>query len=166
MIYLMDSYFTSFQKSESIKNLALAQIQIQKHIKDIAKDSKGYGYNYTSLDKLLQYVRPLLADYGIAFIQMPVGNENEVGIETLYIHPESGEWISNAIVSPLHDARGMNIYQSAGCAITYFRRYSLSSFIGIASEDDTDAVTDTVSKQSESQVDKHFKSLKEEDDKW
>ena len=33
----------------------------------------------------------------------------------------------------------MNTYQSIGSAITYFRRYSLSSFVGIASEEDVDA---------------------------
>jgi hypothetical protein len=33
----------------------------------------------------------------------------------------------------------MNTYQSVGSAITYFRRYSLSSFVGIASEKDEDA---------------------------
>jgi hypothetical protein len=35
----------------------------------------------------------------------------------------------------------MNMYQSIGSAITYFRRYSLSSFVGIASEEDRDAST-------------------------
>jgi hypothetical protein len=32
----------------------------------------------------------------------------------------------------------MNTYQSVGSAITYYRRYSLSSFTGIASEEDVD----------------------------
>jgi hypothetical protein len=35
----------------------------------------------------------------------------------------------------------MNTYQSIGSAITYFRRYSLSSFVGIASEEDVDAAS-------------------------
>jgi hypothetical protein len=132
--------------SESIKNIAAAQLKVQKEIKDISKDSTGYGYKYTSFDKLVQYLRPLLAKHGISFIQMPVGDKYDdgkgtVGLQTLYMHAESGEWITNAIKSPVAESKGMNKYQSIGSAITYFRRYSLSSFVGIASEEDVDAAS-------------------------
>jgi|TARA_R100000750_G_scaffold15653_2_gene10233 hypothetical protein len=125
------------QKSESIKNIATAQLELQREIKDISKDSKGYGYNYTSFDKLVQYLRPILTKHGISFIQMPAGEGLTVGVTTLYMH-SSGEWISNTILSPIAEHKGMNTYQSVGSAITYYRRYSLSSFTGIASEEDVD----------------------------
>lgn len=125
--------------SESIKNIAAAQLKVQKEIKDISKDSTGYGYKYTSFDKLVQYLRPLLAKHGISFVQMPVGDDKKVGLQTIYMHAESGEWITNSIKSPIAESKGMNTYQSIGSAITYFRRYSLSSFVGIASEEDVDA---------------------------
>ncbi len=135
------------QMSESIKNIATAQLALQSEIKDIAKDSTGYGYNYTSFDKLVQYLRPLLSKHGISFIQMPVSNEFDdetarIGLATLYMHT-SGEWIISNMLSPILDSKGMNMYQSIGSAITYFRRYSLSSFVGIASEEDIDAASDT-----------------------
>lgn len=160
-MYVLES---EFKTSDTISNLAAAQIAIQSEIQDISKDAKGYGYNYTSFDKLVQYLRPLLTKHGISFIQMPIGNDNEVGLTTLYMHAESGEWVSNSIACPIVESRGMNQYQSIGCAITYFRRYSLSSFVGIASEDDTDAVTDTVTntKDTDSQVDKHIQSIRSE----
>ena len=125
--------------SESVKNLAAAQLKVQKEIKDISKDSTGYGYKYTSFDKLVQYLRPLLSKHGISFIQMPVGDKYQVGLQTVYMHSDSGEWITNVIKSPIVESKGMNTYQSIGSAITYFRRYSLSSFVGIASEEDADA---------------------------
>jgi len=125
--------------SESIKNIAAAQLKVQKEIKDISKDSTGYGYKYTSFDKLVQYLRPLLTKHGISFVQMPVGDDKQVGLQTMYMHAESGEWITNSIKSPIAESKGMNTYQSIGSAITYFRRYSLSSFVGIASEEDIDA---------------------------
>ena len=134
--------------SDSIKNIAAAQLAVQKEIKDISKDSTGYGYKYTSFDKLVQYLRPLLAKHGISFVQMPLGGspghddgKGTVGLQTLYMHAESGEWITNAIKSPVAESKGMNTYQSIGSAITYFRRYSLSSFVGIASEEDVDAAS-------------------------
>ena len=127
--------------SESIKNIAAAQLKVQKEIKDISKDSTGYGYKYTSFDKLVQYLRPLLTKHGISFVQMPVGDDKQVGLQTIYMHAESGEWITNSIKSPIAESKGMNTYQSIGSAITYFRRYSLSSFVGIASEEDADAAS-------------------------
>ena len=126
------------QKSESIKSLASAQLALQKEIKDISKDSTGYGYKYTSFDKLVQYLRPLLAKHGISFIQMPDGTAGSIGLTTLYMHI-SGEWIANTVLCPIAEHKGMNAYQSVGSAITYFRRYSLASFVGIASEEDVDA---------------------------
>ena len=123
--------------SESIKNLASAQVKVQKEIEDMAHDSKGYGYNYTSYDALVKYLRPLLTKHGISFVQMPVGSNSEIGVETLYMHT-SGEWVRSGMMTPIADSKGMNIYQSVGSAITYFRRYSLSAFVGIASDEDND----------------------------
>ena len=68
---------------------------------------------------------------------MPVGSSSEIGVETLYMHT-SGEWIRSGMMTPIADSKGMNIYQSVGSAITYFRRYSLSAFVGIASDADND----------------------------
>jgi len=128
---------TETTMSESIKNLAEAQVKIQKEISDMPKDSKGYGYTYTSYDALVKYLRPLLTKHGISFVQMPVGSDNEIGVETLYMHT-SGEWIRSAVCSPIIASKQMNVYQSVGAAITYFRRYSLSAFVGIASDEDND----------------------------
>ena len=123
--------------SESIKNLASAQVKVQKEIEDMAHDSKGYGYNYTSYDALVKYLRPLLTKHGISFVQMPVGSDAEIGVETLYMHT-SGEWVRSGMMTPIAESKSMNIYQSVGSAITYFRRYSLSAFVGIASDADND----------------------------
>ena len=128
---------TETTMSESIKNLAAAQVKIQQEIADMPKDSKGYGYNYTSYDALVKYLRPLLTKHGVSFVQMPVGSDSEIGVETLYMHT-SGEWIRSTVCSPIIESKQMNIYQSVGAAITYYRRYSLSAFVGIASDEDND----------------------------
>ena len=41
--------------------------------------------------------------------------------------------------SPIGGMKGMNVYQSSGSAITYFRRYALMSFLGVFGEEDLDA---------------------------
>ena len=124
--------------SDSIKNIAKAQCSLQSEIKDINKDAKGYGYKYTSLDALVKYLRPLLTKNGLSFMQMPKGDDSTVGLETIFMH-ESGEWIESSVYAPIADLKGMNTYQSIGSAITYLRRYSLSAFVGIASDEDNDA---------------------------
>lgn len=134
------------KKSESIAKLAKAQSLVQMELIDIAKDAKAYNYNYTSLDKLLKYLRPLLTKHGISFVQAPISGDGLVGVETLWMH-ESGEWIENTMVSSVATLKGMNLYQEIGSAITYYRRYSISSFVGIASDDDMDA-TGTSEKKS------------------
>jgi len=124
-----------FEMSSSIAKLALAQTKVQKEIKDLPKESKGFAHKYTTFDKLVQYLRPILAKHGISFIQMPCGENENVGVITLYMHT-SGEYISSKVETQIIQAQ--NKYQSMGSAITYFKRYSLASFVGIASDEDTD----------------------------
>ena len=45
---------------------------------------------------------------------------------------------------PLVDLKGQNIYQSFGSGTTYFRRYALSSALGIVSDKDLDAYGEQV----------------------
>ena len=124
-----------FEMSSSIAKLALAQTKVQKEIKDLPKESKGFAHKYTTFDKLVQYLRPILSKHGISFIQMPCGDNENVGVITIYMHT-SGEYISSKVETQIIQAQ--NKYQSMGSAITYFKRYSLASFVGIASDEDTD----------------------------
>lgn len=124
--------------SENLENIFKAQIAMQSELTNIAKDSKGYGYNYTSLEKLIEFIRPYLAKHKLGYIQTNHTNEDgTVGVTTRLIH-ESGEWIEDTLTAPLTKLAKMNEYQVAGSLITYFRRYSLASMLGIASDEDID----------------------------
>ena len=61
------------------------------------------------------------------------------GLTTLLFHHPSGESIQSHAVIPECSMKGMNVYQSTGSGITYYRRYMLSSMLGIISDADTDA---------------------------
>lgn len=134
-------------RSESITELAKAQLKVQAELKDIGKGAKGYGYNYTSFDDLVQYLRPLLTKHGISFIQSPIGEDGKIGLTTLWMH-ESGEFVEESFVTDRAELKGMNIYQTIGSAITYYRRYMLSAFVGIASEEDTDTGSKPATKKT------------------
>ena len=124
--------------SESIESLSISLISLQGELLNIGKDSKGYGYNYTSLEKLLEYIRPLMAKHNLGFIQTPTNNENRIGVTTRLIH-KSGEFIEDTLLMDKSNLAKMNDYQVAGSIITYFRRYAVSSILGIASDEDVDA---------------------------
>src|SRR5207249_3718382 len=105
----------------------------------IGRDSQGYGYRYTSLDKLIAETRPILTKHGICIKQEPsyvlVG---ETLRPVLVTRMECGEDRSG-FSTPLYVTEQTS--QGYGTAITYARRYAWAAALGIASEEDTDAAT-------------------------
>lgn len=120
-------------KSESIKNLALAMNKAQSQMGGAhkGKNNPFFKSSYADLGAVVQAVKEPFADNGLAYIQFPIEENGRVGVETILTHT-SGEWISNKFTVQLtkQDAQG------AGSAITYCRRYALQAIAGIPSEDD------------------------------
>ena len=123
-------------KSESIKNLAVALGKFQGEVKNAVNsaDNPFFKSKYAPLNEILNDVRPLLAKNGLSVIQMPGGDGSVVTMTTTLLH-ESGEWIESPELTLKADKATA---QGAGSAITYARRYSLSAVLGITSEDDDD----------------------------
>ena len=128
--------------SETLTELYKDYIEAQIKLNNIAKDSSGYNYKYTSLEKLLEYVKPILHTHGLAVMQFSVSN----GVITRLIH-KSGEWIETELFGDTIQLAKMNAYQVQGSQHTYYRRYALASICGIASDDDMDAKGEQVQTQ-------------------
>lgn len=135
------------KRSESIKEIAIALCKFQQEVKNPSNNASNplYKSKYSTLDNVINTVKPVLAKFGLSYIQSPSTSDDGlyIGTTTLLMH-ESGEWIeSDPIVLPAYklgkDAVKIYDAQAAGIAITYSRRYSLSSLLGISSEDDDDA---------------------------
>jgi hypothetical protein len=136
--------------SESLANIATALAKVQAEIKNPIKNQINKGVQgapkYANLEDTLQdYVRPICSKYGISVYQSIKTNENgQVGVCTVLIH-ESGEFIEGDyvfcdIVIPTNSS-GKKILtegQATGVCITYLRRYSLNSALGINGDKDTD----------------------------
>lgn len=134
----------TMKTSDKCESIFQAQIAMQSEMTNIAMDSQGYGYKYTSLKTLIAHVRPIMAKHGLGFFQTTTSKENgEVGVTTRLIHT-SGEWIEDTMTAPLTKLAKMNEYQVAGSVITYFRRYALSALLGIASDEDMDVQGEVV----------------------
>lgn len=88
---------------------------------------------YAPLDAIVDATRPVLAKYGLAIQQNPVYEDGLAGVQTKILH-KAGFCQTSVLLLPLKDQSP----QGVGSAITYARRYSLASVLGMATEDDDD----------------------------
>ena len=133
-------------KSESIKNLAIAMNKAQAEMGGAAKDSANpfFKSKYADLGAVVHAVKEPFANNGLSYVQFPIEDAGRIGVETILMH-ESGEWMSNLFTVALtkQDA------QQAGSALTYCRRYALQAVAGIPSEDDDGNAASKQAKASE-----------------
>lgn len=127
------------KQSESIKSLLASVVKAQGEFPTLPKDKSGYGYKYTDLDTVISTIRPILSKHSLAFVQsLTVTESGRQGITTRLFNSE-GEWIEDTIALPDVAMAKTNAAQNLGAAITYMRRYALSSMLGVTSDEDTDA---------------------------
>ena len=117
------------------KNIYKALADFQQEVPVLLKGTDGYGYKYVQLEHIITQINPLLKKHNSGFTQLIEGE----GLTTILFHTKSGESVQSASSIPHCDMKGMNAYQSAGAGITYYRRYALSSMLGIIADSDTDA---------------------------
>jgi len=103
-------------------------LQFQKEIGVIAKDSKNphFKNTYASLTQILGEVKPVLTTLGLVILQ-PINN----GKVYTVIMDGDKTIADSAIDLPTNLAP-----QALGSAITYFRRYTLSSLLALEIDDD------------------------------
>lgn len=130
------------KQTEKTNTLLQSLVEAQAEFETLPKDKAGYGYNYTDLDTVISYIRPILKKHGLGFIQMLSTLEgNAPAITTRLIH-SSGEWIEDTTpLPPVQLAKG-NAAQNLGAAITYMKRYTLCAMLGISSDEDVDGKSD------------------------
>jgi hypothetical protein len=101
----------------------------------ISKDAKNpfFKSNYASLPHIITEIAEPLEKAGLVLSQFPNGD----GLTTMLIHADSGEFISATYT--LQVVR-QNDPQAQGSAISYARRYAITSVLNLAiSDDDAEA---------------------------
>ena len=125
--------------SPDISELSKALFSIQNNLPPAIKDARNtfVGNDYATLNSVMETCRDALYSHGIWLVQLPCPAPVElgtghIGLETRLTHVESGQWLSSVTVIPLpkSDPQGL------GSALTYARRYSLCTILGIITEDD------------------------------
>lgn len=124
-------------RSESITEINKALNSFHKEVKQPFKDKNNpfYKSKYVPLENVAEAIDKTSTKFGLTYTQYPVSNEKgEVGVATI-LHHESGEYME---YPPLMVKPEKNTPQGVGSAITYSRRYSLSTVFGITSDQDDD----------------------------
>ena len=126
-----------FAKGLEDRNLGIykALAAFQQECPVIHKGAQGHNYSYADLPAIFEVINPLLAKHGLGFTQ-PLQGES---ILTVLFHVGTGETIESLTNIPVDTGSRMNIYQSMGSGITYYRRYAISSLLGIITDVDLDA---------------------------
>ena len=122
-----------------MKHLLKSLAAFQQEVKVIHKGTQGYGYSYADLPKIFEEINPLLQKHGLGFTQLINSQDGLNYLKTILFHVESGESIDSLTLIPYVQLKGMNDFQSFGSGVTYFRRYCLSSMLGLVTDKDTDA---------------------------
>lgn len=122
-----------------MKHLFKSLAAFQQEVKVIHKANQGYGYSYSDLPKIFSEINPLLQKHGLGFTQLINSKDGLNYLKTVLFHIESGEMIDSETLIPYVQLKGMNDFQSFGSGVTYFRRYCLSSILGLVTDKDTDA---------------------------
>jgi hypothetical protein len=138
-----------------MKNLYNALANFQQEVPVIHKGTEGYGYSYADLPTIFEKINPLLKKHGLGFTQSVTSVANSEGnlqpvIQTIVFHTESDEKIESITPIPQDvTLKGMNDFQVMGSAVTYIRRYAISSLLGLVTDKDNDASGEQVKVKKE-----------------
>ena len=104
-------------------------LEVQKEVGAISKDSKNpfFKSKYFDINQLIEHVQPVLNKHGLVLIQ-PIKSGK---VESVLVDVESGDEIDSSLQLP-----ELNDPQKLGSCITYYRRYTLASLLGLQAEDD------------------------------
>ena len=136
-----------------MKHLLKSLAAFQQEVKVIHKATQGFGYTYADLPKIFEEINPLLQKHGLGFTQLINTKEGINYLATVVFHVESGEQIESNCMIPYVQLKGMNDYQSFGSAVSYFRRYCLSSILCLVSDKDLDASGEQVKTKKKPKID-------------
>lgn len=119
--------------TDNITDLAAALCKAQIMIEGAEKNKTNPAFRskYADLGACWDACRVPLGENGLSIIQIPSISDGCVHLTTILLHL-SGQSIRGTLSLPIakFDAQG------AGSVITYARRYSLCSMVGIAPDDD------------------------------
>lgn len=141
--------------------VSAAFVKAQAEFKPAVKSASNphLRSKYAKLEDVITAVRESLAKHGLAFTQSSYLEEGVLTLTTRLIH-ESGEMLYSSMSIPVTKPDSQGI----GSTLSYAKRYSLSSLLGVSSGDGDDdgASTSSASKDNAIAAAKVVKAKKAE----
>lgn len=122
--------------SDKIDEISQALISAQSEFTPILKNkyNKFFDSYYADLASVIEATRPALLKYGLCLVQFPFCENGRAGVISKLIHGKSEQFFEDTLsLKPESDTP-----QKVGGTVTYARRYSAESLMGVSSEDDDD----------------------------
>ena len=112
-----------------MKELLKALANVKKEVGKLSKTETNpfFKSKYFDINSLIQQIEPLLEKNNLLLLQ-PIENNK---VKSVIYEVESGTSVSSEIELP-----NLTDPQKLGSAITYYRRYTLQSLLGLQAEDD------------------------------
>lgn len=118
---------------------------------EIIKATEAYGYYYATLKDILDVIHPILRKNELWY-QHSNSFDATSGNNTLntivYSTLDSSYVESNTLIDGDATLAKMNKFMVEGSAITYFRRYHITTLLGLTTDEDTDAAGKRVTKKA------------------
>jgi hypothetical protein len=123
-------------RSETLNELIAALSKAQGSFPIIKKTSKGYNYNYADLSEIMTSIQPILIENGLALVHQSSASH----LTTTLFHT-SGQWMSTEFQLIINEKANGNATQARGSAITYAKRYNITSLLNLSADEDDDAAS-------------------------
>ena len=110
---------------------------VQAAVGTLPKDGTNphYSSKYTTLEKIVETVRPLLVEHGLVWMTFPTRNAaDQPSLRYELTHAPSGAHVGDTV--PLMIERTSP--QGLGSALTYMRRYTLCAVLDLVADEDDD----------------------------
>lgn len=115
---------------------AIAKAQGQIRNAALNRTNTHLNSSYADIAAVWDACRAACSDAGVAVVQSIWPKRDYVIVTTRLSH--QGQWVEADLPVKAESQKGVNSKQALGIAITYGRRYMLTSMLGIAAGEDTD----------------------------
>lgn len=130
---------------EKVPTMFDALMSIQKELKTISKDKKGYSGKFASIENVWESIRNIINANGFVVLHSSTFKDGRFGVETEAMHT-SGNSIKSFIPFIEWDVRSTDKKtefrdaQDQGKELTYYKRYNLTLIFNLViAEEDNDA---------------------------
>ena len=138
-------------REEFFKSLSAFQSELKPIKKSkVVKNKDGtIRYSYATFDDIIEAIQPLLERHGLSYRFETEFEGKSVNVKCIITHLLGHQEITSFKTVVEYSGRMLPI-QEWGSALTYAKRYSLSLALGLATEEDTDAIVEGLPEETTS----------------